>query len=302
MIKELRKTFVSLFGISIFFTICIDNSFANSRENPADTIRKTLLASIDKKKEEVIIVKRANIIYPDILSGNEEESIDYVENFSTKRKEYLVRTYNRSRELFPKAEAILKKYDVPQEFKVLLALESGFNGNAVSSAGAVGYWQIMDEVAKEYGLKIPKIVKIGVKSKKKSKHASKNIICVTKKVGVDERKNFNKSTNVAARYLKDRSRNLDNDWLLIAASYNCGVGNVWNAMERSGKKSPTFWDIKKYLPAETRAYVMNFITLNVIFNNYDTFSKNELCFRDITCKVDTVEEEPTDNATTYMVE
>ena len=42
----------------------------------------------------------------------------------------------------------------------------------------------------------------------------------------DDRTNFMKSTLVAARYLKDRCRNLNNDWLLIAASYNCGVGNV----------------------------------------------------------------------------
>ncbi len=41
-----------------------------------------------------------------------------------------------------------------------------------------------------------------------------------------------------------------------------------------------FWDIKKYLPAETKSYVMNFIALNVIFNNYDKFIKNELIFTD----------------------
>lgn len=277
----------------------INDSFANTRENPTDSIPKTLLASLDKKSEETIVVQQANIVYPEILAGNEDESIGYVENFSSRRKNYLVNTYNRSKELFPKAEAIFKKYDVPQEFKVLLALESGFNGNAVSRAGAVGYWQIMDEVAKEYGLKIPRKVKVEIKSKKRSKRAVKKHI--TKTIGIDERKNFNKSTVVAARYLKDRSRNLGNDWLLIAASYNCGVGNVWNAMERSGKKSPTFWDIKKYLPAETRAYVMNFITLNVIFNNYDAFSKNELCFKNITCKTEALQPEPI-SASDYFME
>ena len=97
-----------------------------------------------------------------------------------------------------------------------------------------------------------------------------------------DRKNFIKSTYVAARYLRDRSRNLNSDWLLIAASYNCGVGNVWNAMERSRKKNPDFWDIKNYLPAETRAYVMNFITLNVIFKNYENFAKNHLYFKQVT--------------------
>lgn len=281
----MKNTF-NIFGICLFLLICSNSSFANPYIIPSDTTRKESIASNDQD-ESNMLVKEANIIYPDILSGNEEESIDYVEQFSTKRKEYLIRTYNRSKEYFPKVEAILKKHNVPQEFKVLLALESGFNGNAVSPAGAVGYWQIMDEVAKEYGLKIPKKVK--VESKKKSKKSIRKKTMI-KMVGIDERKNFNKSTIVAARYLKDRSRNLDNDWLLIAASYNCGVGNVWNAMERSGKKSPTFWDIKKYLPAETRAYVMNFITLNVIFNNYEAFTKNTLCFKDVTCEDEEAEE------------
>ena len=294
----MKKTFVSVFGISLFFAISINDSFANTIVNPTDTIRNTLLASLDKS-EETVVVQQANIVYPDILAGNEDESIDYVENFSSRRKNYIINTYNRSKQLFPKAEAILKKYDVPQEFKVLLALESGFNANAISKAGAVGYWQIMDEVAKEYGLKIPRKVRIEIKSKKRSKRVAKKHI--TKTIGIDERKNFNKSTIVAARYLKDRSRNLGNDWLLIAASYNCGVGNVWNAMERSGKKSPTFWDIKKYLPAETRAYVMNFITLNVIFNNYEAFSKNELCFKNITCKTEALEPDPI-NASDYFME
>ena len=241
------------------------------------------MASLEKKASTEIILKAANIVYPAILSGNEDASIDYVEKFSVSRKDYLIRTYNRSRKLFPKAEAILKKYNVPTEFKVLLALESGFNANAVSSAGAVGYWQIMDEVAKEYGLKIA--AKIKNEKKKTSKLTVKKNQSKTA-VAVDDRKNFNKSTNVAARYLKDRSRNLDNDWLLIAASYNWGVGNVWNAMQRCGKKSPDFWDIKHLLPAETRSYVMNFIALNVIFNNYEAFKNNTLCFKDITCKAE----------------
>lgn len=251
----------------------------DANANPVDTTRKTLFASLDEN-EAIVVLKEANIIYPDIFSGNEENALDYIEKFSALKKAYLVRIYNQGKKIFPKAEAILKKYNVPPEFKVLLALESGFNPNAVSSAGAVGYWQIMDEVAKEYGLRIMEEIKENKKVIRTAlkKHGVKGVVN-------DERKNFIKSTIVAARYLKDRSRNLNNVWLLIAASYNCGVGNVWSAMEKSGKISPTFWDIKKYLPAETRTYVMNFITLNVIFKNFEAFAGNTLCFRDITGKI-----------------
>ncbi len=253
-----------------------------------DTTRKNLIA-YNNKEERIVVLKEVNVEFPAILMGNEKESMDYIEKFFTSRKNYLIRTYQRSRNIFPKVENIFKQYNVPQEFKVLMALESGFNANAVSSAGAVGYWQFMDNVAKEYGLKIASKNKI--KKNISGKETEKKQLA--KSVSRDDRKNFTKSTHAAARYLQDRGRNLNNDWLLIAASYNCGVGNVWNAMERTGKANPTFWDIKKYLPAETRSYVMNFIVLNVLFNNYEKFSKNTLCFKTVTCiQSDIVQELP----------
>jgi membrane-bound lytic murein transglycosylase MltF len=270
--------------------LSLSSTASSPIDHLSDTSRKISFTGLDKTNSSIVVIQEANVVFPEILAGNEEKSISYIEKFSSTRKSYLINTYNRGKKLFPKAETILKKYNVPLEFKVLLALESGFNANAISSAGAVGYWQFMDEVAREYGLKIASKVKVD----KKGKHAkslAKNKKQVMKLVGADDRKNFNKSTHAAARYLKDRGRNLDNDWLLIAASYNCGVGNVWNAMERCGKKSPDFWDIKKYLPAETQAYVMNFITLNVIFNNYEAFTKNALCFKDVICVDESTEME-----------
>ena len=254
---------------------------ANPLVNNSDTSKKSSPALLTEPAKRLVVVREANVVYPELLEEHAKYSLDYVEKFSINRRAYLQRTYLRSKKYFPKAYPILKKYSVPTEFAVLLALESAFNANAVSGAGAVGYWQIMDDVAKEYGLKI------AANNKKtaavvKAKPAAKKTIVAKKAVPVDERKNFSKSTYTAARYLKDRMRNLDNDWLLIAASYNWGVGNIWNAMERTGKKHPTFWDIKNYVPAETKAYVMNFIALNVIFKNYEKFRTNSLCFKTIT--------------------
>lgn len=247
----------------------------------------------------------ANIVFPELLSGNEEESLDYIEKFSTNRRAYLIRTYNRGKNYFPKAVTILSKHHLPEEFKILLALESAFNANAVSKAGAVGYWQIMDEVAKEYGLKYAPQLSAAEKKKKEKelkKVLAKKETKKSKKITVkDDRKDFVKSTHAAARYLRDRSRNLNNDPLLVVASYNCGVGNVWEAMEKTGKANPSFWDVKKYLPAETRSYVMNFITLNVIFKNYEKFASNTLTFKPLKVKADeSTDEETADNATTSL--
>ena len=268
----IAKVIVFLFPLFISANIVLGNTALK------DTTQKLIAASKIPAKNIAFLIKEANVVYPEILQGHEEESLEYVEKFSKNRREYLVRTYNRSKNYFPKVQKILKRYNVPQEFAVLMALESCFKANAKSSAGAYGYWQFMDDVAKEYGLRVHTVVKTThSKAHNKNKKPFKSS---THKKAIDDRSNFIKSTNAAAKYLKDRSRNLDNDWLLIAASYNYGIGNVKNAMQKTGKENPSFWDIKKYLPAETKSYVMNFIALNVIFNNYDKFIKNELIFTD----------------------
>ena len=268
----IAKVIIFLFPLFISANIVLGNTALK------DTTQKLIAASKIPAKNIAFLIKEANVVYPEILQGHEEESLEYVEKFSKNRREYLVRTYNRSKNYFPKVQKILKRYDVPQEYAVLMALESCFKANAKSSAGAYGYWQFMDDVAKEYGLRVHTVVKTThSKAHNKNKKPFKSS---THKKAIDDRSNFIKSTNAAAKYLKDRSRNLDNDWLLIAASYNYGIGNVKSAMQKTGKANPSFWDIKKYLPAETKSYVMNFITLNVIFNNYDKFIKNELIFTD----------------------
>jgi soluble lytic murein transglycosylase-like protein len=281
--QNFRHFMVSKSVWILFFSLAL-GSF--TKANPyTDTSKKRLVAAVTKKDNAGTVTLDANVVFPDVLTGNEEEALLYIEKFSVNRRAYIIRTYNRSKKYFPKVTNILKKYDLPHELKVLLALESAFNANAVSKAGAVGYWQIMDDVAREYGLKYVPKQHAAAKKKQLKKGAAKKVVKKSAPAR-DDRKNFNKSTYAAARYLKDRSRNLDNDLLLMVASYNCGVGNVWGAMKKTGKTDPDFWDIKDYLPAETRAYVMNFITLNVIFHNYEKFTNNTLLFTPTKIKID----------------
>ena len=138
LIKATLYSFITALSVNYTFAL-----------SPVDTSKTVVYVSADKEEINKRVTREANVIYPNIFSGNEKESIAYVEKFSVARKEYLVRTFKRSKKFFPKAVSILKKHNVPAEFAVLLALESGFNAKAVSGAGAVGYWQIMDEVAKE---------------------------------------------------------------------------------------------------------------------------------------------------------
>jgi membrane-bound lytic murein transglycosylase D len=266
----LYKLFCTAF---ILFT-AIFSAKANTTDTTILLANNTTVASPVTTK--TVLVKAANVEYPSSLQSHKDESLDYVESFIAKKRDYLIRTYQKGKKFFPKIAIVLKKNQLPQELKVLIALESAFNPNAMSGAGAVGYWQFMDEAAKEYGLKI-----VGAKDTAAQRLKLK-----------DERKNFGKSTLAAARYLNDRSKNLNDNLLLMVASYNWGVGNVWNAMKKTGKSNPGFWDIKKFLPAETKSYVMNFIALNVVFENYDKFLKNKLNFKTEAVEVPVLVENP----------
>lgn len=254
-----------LCGISILFiSVSVEGG-----SNPDTSI---LLANNTSSVSNSItrtIVKEANIIYPSSLQEHLDESLDYVQKFANSRRKYLINMYQKGKKFFPKITAVLSSYQLPKELRVLIALESAFNPYALSSAGAFGYWQIMDGVAKEYGLKIGD-KKTAANSKTKKK---------------DDRTNFAKSTLAAAMYLKDRATNLNKNLLLMVASYNWGIGNVRKAMRKTGKSNPDFWDIKRYLPSETRSYVMNFIALNVVFENYDNFLNNQLVYNTQTIEV-----------------
>jgi membrane-bound lytic murein transglycosylase D len=194
------------------------------------------------------------VSYPVNLKEHRQQTKDYVKAYSEKKRNYIIHIFNKGKRFFPKAIDILNKYDVPIELQMLPVLESEFNANAVSHAGAVGYWQFMGELAEEYGLRI------GGK--------------------YDERKNFLKSTVAAAKFFRDQLEYFNEDILLAVASYNCGPGRVRLSIKKSGKADADFWDIKRYLPSETRKFVMNFIALNVIAANYDKFIDSKLDFNE----------------------
>ncbi len=197
----------------------------------------------------------ARVVFPVVLREHREESKDYIKQYAHKQRDFIIYMFSRGKNYFPKAEKIFDKYDVPTELQMLPALESNFHADAVSHAGAVGYWQFMSELAHDYGLRTGK---------------------------VDDRKNFTKSTIAAAKFFRDQLDYFDNDLLLSVAAYNCGPGGVRLAIKKSNVPDADFWDIKKYLPKETRIFVMKFIALNVISANYNKFVHRKLNFSEPT--------------------
>lgn len=158
-------------------------------------------------------------------------------------RELLVNTYwqsnafllfKRSKKYFPIIEPILKSYGVPDDFKYLALIESGFM-NVTSPAGAKGFWQIMKSTGIEYGLEINS--------------------------NVDERYNLILSTQVACKYLLE-AKSKFGSWTLAAASYNAGMSGISNELERQSVSG--YYDL--LLGEETSRYIFRIVALKEILN------------------------------------
>ena len=85
-----------------------------------------------------------------------------------------------------------------------------------------------------------------------------------KSYSVDDRMNPYKATEAACQHFIDLYEIYGN-WDLVLAAYNAGPGNVNRAIRRAGG-STDYWEIRRYLPRETQAYVPAFIAVNYLMN------------------------------------
>lgn len=142
----------------------------------------------------------------------------------------------RSAPFFAIIEPILHRHNIPNDFRYLPLIESAWQANAVSSAGAVGYWQFMDDTAQDMGLSI--------------------------EPGNDDRTDLRKSTEAACKYLKFLHRKLGS-WTLVAAAYNGGVGMVQRKISRVGHRD--YYSMT--MNAETGYYLYRILAMKELFTN-----------------------------------
>jgi membrane-bound lytic murein transglycosylase D len=159
--------------------------------------------------------------------------------------------YLQRMELYlPYVQKVFAEMDVPPELASLAIVESGFNPNAVSRAGATGLWQFMGGTGKRFGL--------------------------ASNYWLDERRDPYKSTVAAATYLK-YLYGMFGDWHLAIASYNAGEGKISKAMEHTGAED--FFELCRLnqdipvralrLKAETQQYVPRFLAVIKIMRNLE---------------------------------
>ncbi|MFM7838801.1 MAG: lytic transglycosylase domain-containing protein [Chitinophagaceae bacterium] len=162
-------------------------------------------------------------------------AISFVQDYISSHAKDLMSLQETGRSYFLLMEDILQKFELPGELKYLAVIESKLKSSAVSWAGAVGPWQFMPQTARLMGLRVNR--------------------------KIDERRDFEKSTYAASKYLKQLYEEFG-DWLLVIAAYNGGPGNVYSAIRKSG--SENFWTLQRYLPNETRNHVKKYIATHYI--------------------------------------
>ncbi|HHH52173.1 MAG TPA: lytic transglycosylase domain-containing protein [Bacteroidetes bacterium] len=174
-----------------------------------------------------------------------------IQNFDIKERldrELLVNSYYHSasiqniklsKRFFPVIEKILKKYNVPDDFKYLAVAESGLR-NVVSPAGATGYWQLMKPLAKEMGLEVYE--------------------------EVDERYDLVKSTETACKYLL-QLKNKYGSWINATAAYNLGITKFYQAINKEKEKD----FLNMNLNEETMRYLFRILAIKDVIEHPEQY-------------------------------
>jgi len=168
----------------------------------------------------------------------------YLVYFSTERKAVITRYLSRSTRYLPMIKEVFQEAGLPEDLAYLAMIESGFNNKAYSPAAASGMWQFIKGTGLRYGMTIDSYV--------------------------DERRDPEKATRAAAKYLLDLYKQFGS-WYLAAASYNCGEGRVQRELNQSNHKN--FWELSANmcLPTETKNYVPQMIAATIIAKNPEKF-------------------------------
>jgi membrane-bound lytic murein transglycosylase D len=177
-----------------------------------------------------------------------------LENFDTKEsleREILTSAYRhsstiliikRANRYLPMIEKILKRNNIPDDFKYLVAAESEYS-NMVSPAGATGFWQIMPETGKEEGMEINTVV--------------------------DERYDVEKSTQFACDFFRKSYEKYGN-WTLTAASYNGGRNGLDEQIEIQNQHN--YYDL--LLNEETARYIFRAVAYKLVISDPVAFGFN----------------------------
>lgn len=188
----------------------------------------------------------------------------YIDYFTGPGRNAFSRWLERTTRYLPEMQEIFAAQGLPRDLVYLSIVESGLNPKAYSWAHASGPWQFIPGTGKIFGLEAD--------------------------YWQDERRDFEKSTQAAALFLKELHGLFNGDWYLAVAAYNAGPGAVTRAVERSG--STDFWTLahNAYLPEETRNYIPKLLAVLLIAKQPQRYGFTDTVYLEpIVCDKVTVE-------------
>lgn len=242
MIKPDRKTILTAsFIFSTVIIVLFIASVMKGYSNPTNTFQTP---------DSLYTIKSFKL--PDtVLFAGERMPLDNFDTRESLEREILTSAYRhsstiliikRANRYLPMIEKILKKNNVPDDFKYLAAAESEYS-NMISPAGATGFWQIMPETGKEEGMEINTVV--------------------------DERYDVERSTQFACEYFL-RSYEKYGNWTLAAASYNGGRAGIDEQIEIQHQTD--YYDL--LLSEETARYIFRAVAYKLVITDPKSFGFN----------------------------
>ncbi|MDB4966089.1 MAG: Lytic transglycosylase catalytic [Myxococcales bacterium] len=189
---------------------------------------------------------------PDLPVRFDPRVVRYLEFYKSDRRGRAIMTSWLKKEGRWKAmfEEALRRAKLPLSLTYVSMIESGFDPNDRSHAGAVGLWQFMPEGGRIYGLRID--------------------------YWIDERKSPEKATQAFVQYIGDLKERFG-AWPLALAAFNAGYGAVLRSMQKYN--SNDYWELCRHedgLPWDTVLYVPKAMAVALVGENKKLFGYDEV--------------------------
>lgn len=226
--------------------------------------KRQLVASVDPRilydKEARPLAQRLRILQKEPLGlALEISPEDYpgvearVNSFLEECSHLFVESMARSQRYLPMIRDIFKQEGLPEDLVYLGLIESGFNPMASSPHDHVGIWQISKATGRRFGLRMDH--------------------------WIDERRDPEKSTLAAARYLKELHDSFQS-WYLAIAGYNLGEAKIRAAMD--ARNTTSFWELCQHpnLSQTTKDFVPRFLAALLIAQDPEAYGLTKRKYAD----------------------
>ena len=249
--KKLNLFFILLLIVS---TIVFYQSYYTAEKSKKLSDLEQNVQSLQEKIDQLEALNKKNFVnihkipLPLIFCG---DTLDLENHFIRERVErefysllgdqgQLQLYMKRTERYLPMISDHLKEAGLPQDLQYLAVHESALLPKIRSRSNAVGLWQFMYATGRLYKLRIDRYI--------------------------DERRDPEKATMAAVRFLADLYKQFGS-WPLVLAAYNGGQGRIQRSIRKQNSNSL----IDLSLPEETERYYFKIVATKIILSNAEAF-------------------------------